>query len=106
MLVVDLNCDDAKGASMMHEIGLNWPLWGFLLILLETIAFLGSIVWAVYALVDGVSRQHARGQTVEGSRLDLDQRLATGDIDPDDYLRLRDLMASDTAALVSAGGER
>jgi uncharacterized membrane protein len=107
MLVVDLNCKDAKGAIvMMFEFGRDWPLWGLVLIVLEMIAFSGSIVWAVHALVAGVSRQHAHVQGVEGSRLVLDQRLATGDIDPDDYLQLRDLMASDAATPVSAGGGR
>lgn len=90
---------------MMFEFGRDWPLWGLLLIWLEMIALSESIVWAVYALVAGVSRQHGHDQRVMESLPVLDQPLVRGGDDLKGYLRLRDSMANE-ATSVSGGGGR
>ena len=60
------------------------------------IAFWALLIWAVYALVTGVVRrtgEHDRGgqQPGDAHRV-LDERLARGEIDPDEYRRLRDVL--------------
>jgi putative membrane protein len=60
------------------------------------IAFLGLLIWAGYALVAGSSRRRGNepGEGTGAPRRLLDERLARGEIDAEEYQRLRDLIAA------------
>ena len=77
----------------------GWPFWEVALMWVGMIAFWGLLIWAVYALVTGVTRRPSSGAGGEEHRGDdavriLDGRLARGEIDTDEYRRLRDVLAS------------
>jgi putative membrane protein len=63
------------------------------------IAFWGLLIWAAYALITSASRrlgpQPGAGEhRGDDARRILDERLARGEIDADEYRQLRDLLAS------------
>jgi putative membrane protein len=63
------------------------------------IAFWGLLIWAIYALITSATRRPgaaAPGDEHSGdqARRILDERLARGEIDTDEYRRLRDALAS------------
>jgi uncharacterized membrane protein len=58
------------------------------------IAVLALLIWAAYALVTNSAHRPGRNQGSTSARRVLDQRLARGDIDPAEYERLRELIAS------------
>lgn len=81
--------------------GVHW--WGWLLGALAMVAFWGVLIWAVWYFVTAVTRRPEGGR-LPGDRLEgdrpgtadpkriLDERLARGDIDAEEYRRLRDLL--------------
>lgn len=77
-----------------HDAG--WAWWQAGLMWLAVIVFWALLIWAVYALVTGVirrSREQERGeQQPGGARRILDERLARGEIDPEEYRRLREIL--------------
>lgn len=84
---------------MMFWNGGGWPFWEVALMWVVMIAFWGLLIWAVYALVTGATRRpgsDGRGEEPRGddARRILDERLARGEIDTDEYRRLRDVLAS------------
>jgi putative membrane protein len=68
----------------------GWALWQISLMWAVMITFGGLVVWAVYALITGGRKPGAGGGG--GARQILDERLARGEIDTDEYQRLRDAM--------------
>jgi putative membrane protein len=73
------------------------------------VAFWGLLIWAIYALVTGATRRPSPDSRSEDSRGGdarriLDERLARGEIDADEYRRLRDVLASGEAS--SPAGSR
>jgi putative membrane protein len=97
--------------------GMQW--WGWLLGALGMVAFWGLIIWAVWYFVTG---QYRRPGQDSGSPADshrspgdarriLDERLARGEIDAEEYRRLRDLVGGysgtpDGQPPVATGGQR
>jgi len=84
---------------MMFWYGGGWPFWEVSLMWVGIVAFWGLLIWAVYALVTSTTRRRDPGTLGEGHRGDdarriLDQRLARGEIDTDEYRRLCDALAS------------
>jgi putative membrane protein len=75
--------------------GVHW--WGWLLMSLGMVAFWGLVIWAVWFVVTSLthSSQSAR-RSGEAKRI-LDERLARGEIDAEEYRRLRDLLRDDEA---------
>jgi uncharacterized membrane protein len=78
------------------------------------VAFWGVITWAVWYFVTGQSRwaRHDSGSPGDARRI-LDERLARGEIDPEEYRRLRDLISGGYTGtrdgkppVVSTGGHR
>lgn len=67
---------------------------GWVLMILAWVALIGLIVWAIArlfpALSGGTSRREERD--VETPQQILDRRLARGEIDTDEYVRLRDVL--------------
>jgi putative membrane protein len=84
---------------MMFWNGGGWPFWEVALMWVGMIAFWGLLIWAIYALITSATRwtgPQPRGEEHRGddARRILDERLARGEIDTDEYRRLRDALAS------------
>jgi putative membrane protein len=81
---------------MMFGYGSSWPFWDVALMWIGTIVFFGLLIWAVYALVVTAARRPPQDRDPQvGSAADiLDERLARGEIDAEEYQRLRDLIGS------------
>jgi putative membrane protein len=84
---------------MMFWNGGGWPFWEVALMWVGMIAFWGLLIWAVYALVTQATRRPGAEAGGKEHRSDdaqriLDERLARGEIDTDEYRRLRDALAS------------
>ena len=90
--------------------GVHW--WGWLLGFVGMVAFWGLIIWAVWYFVTGLSHRPDERQRPGGPRQILDERLARGEIDTEEYRRLRQLIGGDEVCAanghtpVSAGGQR
>jgi putative membrane protein len=76
----------------------GWAFWQVALMWAGMIAFWGLLIWAVYALVTGAARRPgpgpSGGEPGGGARRILDERLARGEIDTEEYRRLREVLAS------------
>jgi putative membrane protein len=82
---------------MMFWNGGGWPFWEVALMWVGMIAFWGLLIWAVYALITTATRRpgpqnQGEGRRAEDARRILDERLARGEIDTDEYRRLRDVL--------------
>ncbi|MHB1774393.1 MAG: SHOCT domain-containing protein [Acidimicrobiales bacterium] len=87
--------------------GVHW--WGWLLGVLGMVVFWGVVVWVMWYLVTAVLQRPDAGGPRDDPRRILDERLARGEIDAEEYRRVRDLIAGragDTAAATSPAGER
>src|SRR5215831_20460607 len=80
---------------MMFWYGGGWPFWEVSLMWVGMIAFWGLVIWALYALITSATRRSSprpgdgqrRG---DDARRILDERLARGEIDTEEYQRLHD----------------
>ncbi len=94
---------------MMFGYGSSWPFWEVALMWAGMIAFWGLLIWAVYALVVSATRNPGRDRDTQpgsAARI-LDERLARGEIDAEEYRRLRDLIGSGRSdSPAGAGGAR
>jgi len=84
---------------MMFWNGGGWPFWEVALMWVGMIAFWGLLIWAAYALITSATRRPGPepgggGHRGEDARRILDERLARGEMDADEYRRLRDVLAS------------
>jgi uncharacterized membrane protein len=71
------------------------------------IAFWGALIWAAYAVITSLTRQPGTPDSGEGdTRSILDQRLARGEISPEEYQRLRGLIGTDAPHEASGAGSR
>lgn len=91
---------------MMFWYGGHWAFWEIGLMWIGMIAFWAFLIWAVYALVTSATRKPGHGPGGEDARRILDQRLARGEIDAEEYRRLRDLIGPDHQAPADAGSAR
>lgn len=83
----------------------GWAFWQIALMWAFAIAFWGALIWAIYALITRFTRKPGAGPAGDGARQILDERLARGEIDADEYRRLRDTMAGEgTPRQARAGG--
>ncbi len=74
--------------------GMQW--WGWLLGALGMVVFWGLLIWAIWYLVVAVVRRPGadrRPSDRSDSKRILDERLARGEIDADEYRRIRDLLS-------------
>ena len=91
---------------MMFWNGGHWVFWQAALMWFVMIAFWGLVIWAPYGLLTGATRGWTRHWGDPGSsdaRSVLDERLARGEIGPDEYERLRDLLEGRRATRVGQG---
>ena len=82
--------------TVMFWNGGSWAWWQAGLMWIAMIAFWALLIWAVYTLITGVTRrpgQSDRGSGPQpgGARRILDERLAGGEISPEEYRRLREV---------------
>lgn len=91
---------------MMFWYGGGWAWWQAGLMWAGMIAFWGLLLWAVYAVITSVTRRPGTGpgHGSKDARQILDERLARGEIDPEEYQRLRDLIGSGTHHAASGTG--
>jgi putative membrane protein len=68
--------------------------WGWLLGVLSMVAFWGLLVWSVWHFVIAVTRRETDPRVDDPKRI-LDERLARGEIDAEEYRRLRGLMSGE-----------
>ena len=73
--------------------GVHW--WGWLLGVLGMIVFWSVLLWALWYFLSAVlhRRPPNDGERPDDPKRILDERLARGEIDADEYRHLRDLMA-------------
>jgi putative membrane protein len=94
--------------AMMFGYGGGWPVWEVALMWLVMIALAGLLIWGVYALAGGASRRggNGPGEDIAGPARILGERLARGEIDADEYARLRDALASGSTRRPAGAGGR
>ena len=97
---------------MMFWYGGHWMFWQASLMWIGTILFWALLIWAVYALITSATRRPGAEppddeRSGDPARRILDERLARGEIDTDEYRRLRDVLASsDDRSPAGRGSER
>ena len=90
---------------MMFWYGGGWAWWQASLMWAGMLVFWGLLIWGAYALIKSLTRTPGRqGTDGDAARHILDQRLARGDITPEDYRRLRDLIDAGKASVDSGAG--
>lgn len=91
---------------MMFGYGSGWPFWEIALMWFGMIAFWGLLIWAVYFLVVNATRKpdHDRDTQPGNAARILDERLARGEIDAEEYRRLHDLIGSGRSDSPSGAG--
>ena len=94
---------------MMFWYGGGWAWWQAGLMWVAMIAFWALLIWAVYALVTGATRRPGQAgpgdqpQASDARRI-LDERLARGEVDTEEYQRLRDLLDGGTGRSAAGSG--
>jgi putative membrane protein len=79
---------------MMVWFGSHWAFWQSGLMSIAILVFWLLVAWVVYAFItSGPPRTRTRDDGADARHI-LDQRLARGEIDADEYRRLRDLIDS------------
>lgn len=81
---------------MMFWYGSHLLFWQAALMSLGMIIFWGLLIWGLYVLITGSSRHSAIHHQGSGgdARQILDQRLARGEIDLDQYHRLNEAIGN------------
>jgi putative membrane protein len=97
--------------TMMFWYGGGWAWWQAGLMWIAMIAFWALLIWAVYALVTGIARRPGEAKQPEGqagsAQRILDERLARGEIDTEEYQRLRDVLGGGSGrSTAGSGGAR
>ena len=89
---------------MMFWYGGGWAFWEVALMWVGMIAFWGLLIWGVYALITNATRRSGPEHRPDDARRILDGRLARGEIDAEDYRRLRDVISSGHAGMPAGTG--
>ena len=81
-----------------YGYGGGWPVWEIALMWIVMVAFVGLLAWGIYALAAGGSRRGSNepGEGAGGPARILDERLARGEIDAEEYAQLQEALASGT----------
>jgi putative membrane protein len=88
--------------AMMFWYGGHWLFWQASLMWVGMIVFWGLLIWGIYALIKTANRKpgddERRPPADErggGARRILDERLARGEINPEEYRHLVDVLNGD-----------
>lgn len=76
--------------------GVHW--WGWLLGSLGMVVFWGLVIWAIWYFATSLGRGPDQARRPGEAKRILDERLARGEIDAEEYARLRDLLRGDDVA--------
>lgn len=90
--------------AMMFWYGAHWLWWQASLMWVGMIVFWGLLIWGIYVLVSSAARRPGERERSGDARSVLDERLARGEIDAEEYRRLRDLIGSDTSGRPVSSG--
>src|SRR5262249_6636189 len=82
--------------TMMFWYGNSWAWWQAGLMWVAMIAFWGAVIWAAYAVITNLTRKPGTPDSSGDARSILDQRLARGEVGPEQYQRLRGLIGTET----------
>lgn len=94
---------------MMFWYGGGWAWWQAGPMWVAMIAFWALLIWAVYAPVTGATRRPGQAgpggqpQASDARRI-LDERLARGEVDTEEYQRLRNLLDGGTGRSAAGSG--
>jgi putative membrane protein len=77
---------------MMFWYGGHWVFWQAVWMWVVMVAFGGLVIWLVYTFVVAAIHDSRRYGPGDSAKAILDERLARGEIDAEEYRRLRDLM--------------
>ena len=81
--------------------GAHW--WAMLFGVVVMVAFWGAIVWAIWYFFTSFGRQPEEGTRPDDAKRILDERLARGEIDAEEYGRLRELIHGGDASATTNG---
>ena len=77
---------------MMFWYGGHWAFWQAGTMWAGTLVFWGLLIWGVFALIK-FSRRPDRDAHIDEVRRILDERLARGEITPEEHQRILDLLS-------------
>ena len=80
-------------AAMMFWYGGHWAFWQAGMMWAGTIVFWALLIWGIFALVRFSRRPGEDDQNGDVRRI-LDERLARGEITPEEHQRILDLLNS------------
>lgn len=84
--------------------GGHWVFWQVALMWVAMLVFWGLVVWAIWALVTSVARRPPSGPGGgEDATTILNRRLARGEIDAEEYRRLRRVLTGEAPLSTGAG---
>jgi putative membrane protein len=85
-------------SAMMFWYGAGgWAWWQGALMVAAMLVFWGLLVWAIHALATGGGRNGSQHSPGEPRRI-LELRLARGEIDAEEFARVKDLLAAGAAS--------
>jgi len=90
---------------MMYWYGFGGSWWAASLMGVGMLAFWALVIWAIYLMLVGGSRRNVDDSPDRARRI-LDERLARGEIDTDEYRSRADLLTPNNRTPTSAGGQR
>ncbi|MHB1508524.1 MAG: SHOCT domain-containing protein [Acidimicrobiales bacterium] len=91
---------------MMFWYGSHLAFWQVTLMWVGMIVFWVIVVWALYALISSATRGPEHEDPGRDARRILDQRLANGEIDVEDYQRVREAIGAGLRTPKDTGARR
>ncbi len=89
---------------MMFWYGGHWGWWQSALSLLAMLGFWGLVAWGVYAVARGPHRTPPPNDRQDALGI-LDERLARGEIDQEQYREMRELMRTGRGTAAAGWGQ-
>lgn len=91
---------------MMFWSDSHWVFWQVALMWVGMVAFWGLVIWAVYAIFVSDKQVPEHEHRSNDAIHTLDGRLARGEIDTEEYTRLRQVIEGPGKSPVAAGADR
>jgi putative membrane protein len=90
--------------AMMFWYSGHWAFWQAGLMWGGMIVFWGLLIWGIYAVISSSTRRPGGKERGADARRILDERLARGEIDAEEYRRVRDVLSSDNPRTPASSG--